>query len=849
MDKFGNNGMNAQLAEYETPFADTQPMREEPQEQLESYEFSFLHESDSPFKQTYEAADAVSIGLTPELEAYTELLAELNDPEFETTLYNLAAEAEDTYSSKISNETAMGDRYVPYVTQQINQYLDPLAQETERILGRISEHFSGNNLADQTEASIDQLFEQFESEHIPFSPAQEQFFGSIINKVKSVVKTGVNLAKKGISAVGKILPINIILDKLKGMVRPLLEKVLKFAINKLPKNFQPYAQTLAKKLLNLETVSASQSDESSNATSGDLESIQNELDNNIANLVFSSDEAQSEDVVHSYLFSSEAYEREEAYETGGINFPTVDSARQKFISDLKNLKEGESPLPAIENFIPVILAAKPIIKMAISIIGRPKVINFLAGILAKLVEKYIPQAVARPLAAKIIDVGMAAIGFETYEAEHSDLAYEAIANTIEETIQNMGALNEDLLNDQENLTSVTLDSFESAAVNNFPSTYIKEELRKAKQPGSWVLMPRSGPRHYYKKFTHVFPVTIEPSGASTIISFKGVPLTNYLRDKLGLDPSKPIQARVHLYEAINDTLLSRISRSEKVPGLGQSQPYGWIQFHPLSVNAASILLKDPGLGKDISEDFTKNRHKLAIGQRLYYLEINGARLKLPVISHKKKSGLPGKTDNGKVAVPRSTDIQGVINFIRSEIKFNYYFSEEDAKTIVGKLNQNDYMGASINIRNSVRKVLNDLLVKNVSHKVKIIHEALPEMYLDNVKEENFAPLESLGSIALNAGKGILTKIIEKVIERISEPAYNSVLNYFKTRAAEFKQAQSLPDDGVTIKIVWMNIPGMSAIRSVINAIRGNLSIGKITDLSIPNIPVPEVKIAAGKVFN
>jgi hypothetical protein len=853
MDKHGNNGINVQLAEYETPFADTPVNEEEPLNQhLENFEFSFLNETDSPFKQTFEAAQTEGGAITPTDEAFTELLAELNDPDFETALYNLAAEAEDTYSSKITNEAKMGDGYIPYVTQQINQYLDPLAQQTEKMLDRISEHFSGNNLSDQNEMEIDQLFEQFESEHIQLSPAQEQFLGSIIKKAKSVVKTGINLAKKGISTVGKILPVNIILNKLKRLVRPLLDKVLKFAINKLPKQFQPYAKTLAKKFLNLETASEIQSNESSNSASGDLESIQYELDYNIANLMFSSDEAQSEDFVQDYLFSSEAYERELSYETGGLNLPSIDSARQKLINDLKNLKEGESPVPVIENFIPAaILAARPIIKMAISVIGRPRIINFLAGILARLVAKYIPINVAKPLSAKIIDVGMASIGFETYETDRSDLAYEAIANTIEETIQNMGPLNESLLNDQEELTSVMLEAFESAAADNFPSSYIKEELRKSKQPGSWVLKPRNGPRHYYKKFTHVFPVTIDPAAASSITTFRGIPLSNFLRDKLGLNPSKPIKANVHLYEAIDGTMLSRISRFEKVAGLGSAQPYGWTQIHPLSVRAATLLLNEPRLGKDVPSQYTKSRYKNSVGQRFFYLEINGARLKLPVITKKRNSqtAIDKKQVQGKVVVPRSSDIQGVINLIRSEIRFNYYFSEEEAITIVEKLNRNDYLGASLIIRHSVRNVLNDLLLRNVGSKVKIVHEAVPEMFLDNVKEENFAPIAAIGSIALNAGKEILKKIVEKIVEKITDQAYKAIVNYFKARASEFKQIQAMPDDGVTVKIIWINIPGMSKIRAVINAVRGNLSVGNLSDLALPSIPTPDVRISAGKNFD
>ena len=408
-----------------------------------------------------------------------------------------------------------------------------------------------------------------------------------------------------------------------------------------------------------------------------------------------------------------------------------------------------------------------------------------------------------------------------------------------------------MLDDQENLTSLALESFEDAAADNFPSSYIKEEARKTKQPGLWVLKPRKGPRHYYKKFTHVFSVNIEPGTAKSITSFKGVPLANFLRDKLGLDASKPIQARVHLYEAIHGTLLSRISRSENISGLGKTQPFGWVQLHPLTVQAASLLLHEPRLGKNVPEQYLKSRHKTFVGERLYYLEINGAKLKLPLILKRKidMTGTVGKVEGEKVVVPRSSDIQGVINLIRSEIRFNYYFSEEDAKSIVEKLNRNDYLGASLTIRHSVKNVLNDLLIRNVSHKVKIVHEAVPEMYIDNISEENFALPAAIGALALNAGKDVLKKVVEKLVEKVADLAYKAVINYFKARAAEFKQAQALPDDGVTVKIIWSNIPGMSSIRAIINAIRGNLSVGNITDLVLPNIPVPEVKISAGKNFD
>lgn len=853
MNSYAGNGMSSELAMFETPFADISTLKEAIQsnEPAEVAYSNFLQELESPFSRTYEISTNGAV-VTQVSEEFVQFIGELNDTEFSDAVYELASEIEDKWLPKISNEAAMGDHFIPFATQQAREYITPLLMETETMIDRVAQHFSGNNLADHTDAEIESFFAELEFNHTNFSPAQEQFFGKIFNKVKSVVKKGVDLAKKGISAIGKILPVNIILNKLKGLIKPLLDKVLKFAIGKLPKNLQPHAQSLAKKFLKLETPEASESPEL--FASGNLEGIQTEFDGHVAQLLFTSDEVEGNSIVAEYESSDEALEKEFEYEAGGLTPPSLEAARLQFIQELKSLPPGESPAPAIERFLPAaILALQPIIKMALAVIGRQKVINFLAGLLAKLVGKYVPENVAKPLAASIIDVGMSAIGFEVNETNKSDLAYEAIANVVQETIQNMGNLSEATIQDQEALTLQLLESFETAAANNFPPQYIKEQLRPSVQPGVWVLKPRKGPKHLYKKFTKVFNITIDPQSAQAVKSFRDLPLANFLKDKLSLDPTKPIQAKVHLYETIPGTKLSKISKFENIPGFNASQPFAWVQLHPLTPQAASLLLKEPALGKDIKPKFTAKRHRTTVGQRFYYLEISGARLRIPPVNHAThKHQAQGKPGTPKPS--QSGDIQGVINFVKSEISFNYYFSEEDAKTVVEKINKNDFLGAAITIRHAVRNVLNGILIKNVGNKVKIIHEAVPELYLEFVGEyEDESPLAALaktaGGIVLGGGKEILTKIIGQLVEKLSEHAYQAVANFFKGRAAEFKEAQAQPQDGVTVKITWSNIQGMSAIRNVINAIRGKNPLGNISDMTLPNIPTPDIKIIADRKFD
>jgi len=868
------NGSLNGLGQYETPFADAPVMKEQSEQNSSEENFfsNYLREIESPFSRTYEVTVS-SNTLTPAAEEFVNFLSELNDPEFGETIYELTNEVEDTWRNKVSNEVAMGSNYIPFATQQARSYFAPLANETETMIERVSQHFSGNNLADHTEGEIESFFANFEFGNGQYSPAQEQFFGKIFDKVKSVVKKGVDLAKKGVAAVGKLLPLNIVLDKLKGLVKPLLDKVLKFAIGKLPNKLQPYAQTLAKKFLNLETVNEETND--STQSEEELDAIQTELDNNIAQLVFSSGETASDNLVMNYESSYENLERTNNYETGYVNKPSLEAARQQFIDELKNLQPGDTPAPAIERFLPaVIMALQPVIKIAIKLIGRQKIINFLAGLLAKLVSKYVPANVAQPLAASIIDVGMSAIGFEVHETGNANLAYEAIANTIEETIQNMENLDEASLNDSEDMSMQLLEAFEVAAANNFPPQYIKESLRPTKQKAVWVSMPRNMPVKLYKKFTHIYDITIDPQTAATVTTYRSLPLANFLKDKYGLDTSKPIKAKVHLYEASKGTRLSQISKFEKLPGLNAQQPKAWIQLLPLNKKAANLLLKEPSLGKDVCLKSLATRFRTKAGHRFYYLEIEGAKLRIPEVKpattnevtvhdhrtathdqsnitvhdHRSNVTVHDRRTNRRrrpVTESRSADIHGVINFIRSEVRLYYYFSEEEAKAVVEKLNANDFMGAAIDIRRSIKNVLNDVLIKNVASKVKIVHEAIPELYLENISEgeEEFSPLNVLGKVA---GKQIISKLVEKLTDRISKLAYEAVVNFFKARAAEFKDAQAQPKDGVTVKVSWHNVQGMSAMRKVINAIRGNLSIGNLSDVALPGFPQADIKIEAGK---
>lgn len=187
-------------------------------------------------------------------------------------------------------------------------------------------------------------------------------------------------ASKALKGVSKLMPLGILMRKLSRLVRPLLDRVLRLAINKLPENLRADAQKLADALMKRKTgnTSADTPKDTDNNTSGDsaqqsssspdssegnpvetpstgsVEAVEKELDVKFASLVFAETESEIEEEMINYesgvygnIMASEIQN-----EYGGVSESPADlnEALSTLASDLKNLREGESAQPAIEKF-------------------------------------------------------------------------------------------------------------------------------------------------------------------------------------------------------------------------------------------------------------------------------------------------------------------------------------------------------------------------------------------------------------------------------------------------------------------------------------------------------------------
>src|SRR5262249_53030837 len=130
----------------------------------------------------------------------------------------------------------------------LEAWLEPLASEAERSLDALSEQLASLDPATVSEAELEAMLDGVGEVPAMGNEVFEQFLGGLVRKVKSFAKGAVNVVKKGIAAVGNILPIGVLLDRLKGLVRSLLRGVLQTAISRLPSGVQPIARTVAAKL-------------------------------------------------------------------------------------------------------------------------------------------------------------------------------------------------------------------------------------------------------------------------------------------------------------------------------------------------------------------------------------------------------------------------------------------------------------------------------------------------------------------------------------------------------------------------------------------------------------------------
>lgn len=632
----------------------------------------------SPFVSVYEMEGRPEL-VDPEQEAGATLAQELYDEEFDEALFELMVSARALHEEHLVSGTPGVDS-----ERLLVQHFAPLVREAEAAVDAFGRAFGSREVSGLSDGELDAFAESY-APAASVGPEFEEFLGKFAKKLAKGVK--------GIARKAGQLALNATLGpalaQVKALAGPLLERVLKTAVERLPESLRPAARQLAERIAGRRPAAGRAADSAGSTAPPDATAaadataasppagagateIQQEFDRQLAHLLTASDQVEMELEV--------AQVRSVARQPAVPVYADLDRARERFVDELSGLREGEDPGPHIQNFLPAVL---PALRLGIRLIGRGRVVGFLSGFLAKMIGKLVGPATAPALSRAIVDAGLKLLALEVAPQDEARAAASAVAATVEETVRRVAALPDYVLDDQELLEGFALAAFEQAAAGNLPAVLPdavyreRPDLRESYAPACWVMLPLRR-RKRYKKCARVFKVRIGPYLADEIESFEG-PLSDHLQDQLGVEEGAEVEAEVHLYETLPDTLLSDIARAEsEAPAAGTSAASA-AQLHPLTPQAAGLLLGEPRMGR--VAPWGTHRRRVGVGQRFYRLAIPGRRL------------MTAAGGNGRPRPRRLGGLRVTLDVPRKEVRLCLFLSEVKAQRLAVRLRRQSHPGA------------------------------------------------------------------------------------------------------------------------------------------------------------
>jgi hypothetical protein len=342
-----------------------------------------------------------------------------------------------------------------------------------------------------------------------------------------------------------------------------------------------------------------------------------------------------------------------------------------------------------------------------------------------------------------------------------------------------------VLEDDTLLEGFALEAFEQAAAANLPalfsdSTYRRRpDLLEGGINAGWIMLPLRRPR--YKRCTHVFEnVNITPHVADAVETFEDSRLSDYLQDQLGLPEGEDVQAEIHLFETISGSTAGDVARLEsETLGLGPGDGVAASQFHPLTPEAAEVLLGKPGLGRPLPPG--TSLRTLPAGQRLY--AIAGRR---PLI-------VPGRT--GLRRGRRLAHVKVVLDCPGNQLRVCVFLSEVKAQRLAVRLRQQAHVGSiSVGFNRLLGRRLPPILRGKRQRRLRIVHPGLPP-----------------GSASVTVLQQLQTIVPSVFIAKVQEWTVRAFADFVRTGSDKFLAAAQDPTDGMTLKFTIEQPPGLKEL--------------------------------------
>jgi hypothetical protein len=551
--------------------------------------------------------------LQQEAEAVDALLAEFEDESFEEALEMLADEAAARHLRSVRTWSAESEA-PGLATSEAEQWIGSVAAEADRVLGELETYFADRPIDSLRDGEMETVAGLGDWESLGFvSPfdAQEQFFKKVLNKAKKVAKGVAKVARKGIGALGK-LGLGKLFGILRKLVQPLLKRVLAKAIGRLPAPLRPVAEQLAKRF-------SGEAEAEGDEHTG-YEMLAESFDRQVAELVL----APSDAALDRFLGEAES-----EVEVAGDAEPLhdLDAARTRLARELADATPGEAPTAAMERFIPAVMGAMPLIRIGLRVIGRQRVVNFLAGALAKLIQGMVGPQPARLLSRHIADAGLKLLGLEAENGADPTVGTEALVAATEDTVRQVMSLPPESLADERVLEAEIQEAFAEAAARHLPSAVLRPDVVEGESEDEhavWVLMPRTTrPLFRYKKYGRLIPVRITRPVARSLAMTDGETLEQRLLDA-GVT-AWPVEGEMEAYELLAGAELGHLAAFEDEEPDPDADAASLVsEFEELTEAAATALAGHPRLAATGRRGRSGRRRQG--GTRYYRLRVGGRRL-------------------------------------------------------------------------------------------------------------------------------------------------------------------------------------------------------------------------------
>ncbi len=758
---------------------------------------SSAFELQTPFFSEYQSLDGSVETTDPHQAELTVLMSELYDEEFNEEMYQLAAEAADYYRSR-ALDRGDGELAERQTQQDVEDHFAPIQEDLEIILENMIDEVDQVDLENMPDEEKDLWVESFFSEEEPFEDEGPEIEHSRRSRRRNRRKRRKERrkrrwkgfkkkAKAFVRKVGKKIgkaALKVGLKKLAKGAKKLLAQVLKTkSIKKhIPTRYLPLIDMLRKKLLKKEYADDEVLKES---FAEGLAPLQSEMDYRLATSLLG--QHDTSDTENELLEFDHSVEEEDASNN-------LAEARELLVEQLLSLEEEDDPAPQIEQFVTAILQtlrfiAKPIIEY----MGRDKVIKYLAKYVAKITGKFIKKKnLNKLLAIALTDVGMKAMKLEVEPEDERVAAAEALVGMVEDTVRNSLQLPVSVFEDEALLEAEVIAIFERAAADNLPPILSEEAYRQrphlrlsGKTKVGWMHLPlrkrrrrRSG---RYKKVARAMRRKISAHTAKEVNSFGQVSLESFLEEQMGIEIGSGVEAEIHLYETLPGTALSDIANQEDyLPGLRGGYSFNYSLLHPLTPHAAGLLLGEPALGKNVPSPYLNHRHRIMPGQRFYYLDIPGAQPQTVL-------------EDGILRLRRPSGTSVTLDFINGKIAINLFLGERAAQNIAVRLKAER---STATVLASATAILCEGLGRNFS-----------PLWPLNIVHPSIMP----GLLSGHAMRRVPPYVTDQLVAQLKDWALEALSKGFGKQTERFVAATQHPEDGVTLRIELLGVPGLATV--------------------------------------